>query len=156
MRVLPFISIAHKLDYQIRLCVLLGANLIAQFSKQMPTPRILVVDDEITVLKYMVTILRRHGYEVHSASNASAALQTAEELSCGLNLLITDVPMPGVSGDELERSLRRICPYVDVLVVSGALQEGNKGLVNCTVLKKPFLPTALTAAVSEILSSQIH
>ena len=129
---------------------------VAEFSKQMPTPRILVVDDEIAVLKYMVTILRKHGYEVHSASDASAALQTVEQLSCGLNLLITDVAMPGVSGDELVRSLRRICPNVDVLVVSGALQEGNRGLVNCPVLKKPFPPTALTEAVREILSSQIH
>ena len=122
----------------------------------MPKPRILVVDDEIAVLKYMVTILRRHGYEVHSASDASTALQTVEELSCGLNLLITDVAMPGVSGDELVRSSRRMCPYVDVLVVSGALQDGSKGLVNCRFLKKPFLPAALTAAVNEILSSQIH
>jgi DNA-binding response OmpR family regulator len=122
----------------------------------MSKPNILVVDDEIAVLKYMVTILTRHGYEVHSASDASAALQLVEQLSCGLNLLITDVAMPGVSGDQLVRSLRRMCPYVDVLVVSGALQEGNKGLVNCPVLKKPFLPTALTAAVNEILSRQIH
>jgi DNA-binding response OmpR family regulator len=99
--------------------------------------------------------LRRHGYEVHTATDASTALQTAEQLSCGLNLLITDLAMPGVSGDELVRSLRRICPYVDVLVVSGAMQEGGKGLVNCPILKKPFLPNALTAAVKEILSSQI-
>jgi CheY-like chemotaxis protein len=99
--------------------------------------------------------LRRHGYEVHSASDASTALQTVGQLSCGLNLLITDVAMPGMNGDELVRSLRRICPNVDVLVVSGALQEGSKGLVNCPVLKKPFPPTALTEAVEEILSSQI-
>jgi len=97
----------------------------------MPTPRILVVDDEIAVLNYMVTILRRHGYEVHTATDATDAIQTVEQLSCGLNLLITDVAMPGVSGDELVRSLRRVCPYVDVLGVSGALQESNKGLVNC-------------------------
>lgn len=122
----------------------------------MPTPRILVVDDEIAVLKYMVTILRRHGYEVHSASDAPTALQTAEQLSCGLNLLITDIAMPGVGGDELIRSLRRICPYVDVLVVSGALQEGNRGLVNCPILKKPFLPSSLAEAVKSILSSQIY
>ena len=135
---------------------MLGADPVAQFAKQMPNPRILVVDDEVAVLNYMVTILRRHGYEVHTASDATAALQAVEQLSCGLNLLITDLAMPGVSGDALVRSLRRICPYVDVLVVSGALQEGGKGLVNCPVLKKPFLPTALTAAVKEILSSQIH
>ena len=121
----------------------------------MPTPRILVVDDEIGVLKYTVTILRRHGYEVHAASDAPAALRIAEQLSCGLNLLLTDVAMPGVSGHELVRSVRRMCPYVDVLVVSGALQEGNQGLANCPFLKKPFSPTALATAVREILSTQI-
>jgi hypothetical protein len=121
----------------------------------MPTPRILVVDDEIAVLKYMVTILSRHGYEVHAASDVPTALQTAEQLSCELNLLITDIAMPGVSGSELVRWLRQKCPYVDVLVVSGALQEGNKGLANCAVLKKPFLPSALTGTVKEILNNQI-
>jgi two-component system cell cycle sensor histidine kinase/response regulator CckA len=119
-------------------------------------PRILVVDDEAAVLKYMLAILRRLGGELYSATDASTALQTAEKLTCGLNLLITDVAMPGMNGDELVRSISGICPYVDVLVVSGGLEEGNRGLVNCRFLKKPFLPNSLIEAVSEILSRQIH
>src|SRR5579863_10115304 len=122
----------------------------------MQTPRILVVDDEIAVLKYMVTILRRQGYEVHSASDAPAALKTVEKLSCGLNLLITDIVMPGTSGDELVRSLRRICPFVDVLIVTGALPESKKGLLNWPILKKPFRPNSLAEVVKQILGSQVH
>ncbi|HUB82092.1 MAG TPA: response regulator [Bryobacteraceae bacterium] len=121
----------------------------------MPTPRILVVDDEIAVLKYMVTILRRHGYEVHTASDAPTALQAAEQLSCGLNLLITDVAMPLMTGTELVRQIRQKCPYVDVLLVSGALTEENLRVENYLILKKPFEPSSLTKVVSEILANQI-
>jgi CheY-like chemotaxis protein len=122
----------------------------------MSNSRILVVDDEAAVLKYMVTILRRHGYEVHSACDAPTAMQTAEKLSCRLNLLITDVSMPVMNGGELVRRIRKMCPYVDVLIVSGALHENNQGLVNCPVLRKPFMPSALTETVSELLASQIY
>lgn len=122
----------------------------------MPTPKILVVDDETQVLNYMAAILRRHGYEVHQANDAHTALQTAEKLSCGLNLVITDVAMPEVSGDELVRQIRQKCPYVDVLLVTGALNEEELRVENCPVLKKPFLPTSLTKVVTEILANQIY
>ena len=102
-----------------------------------------------------MTLLRRKGYDVYSANDASAALQTAQELSCGLNVLITDVVMPGMSGDELVRTIRQICPYVDVLVITGALPESNQGLVNCRFLRKPFPANALLETVRDILASQI-
>ena len=117
--------------------------------------RILVVDDEQSIVNYVVTILRRNGYDVRSADNASAALQKAEELSCGLNLLITDIAMPGMDGDELVRRIRRICPYVDVLAMSGALPESHRGFVNCRFLKKPFSSNLLLETVNEILANQV-
>ena len=122
----------------------------------MSNARILVVDDEAAVLKYMVTILRRKGYDVYSANDAAAALKTAQELSCGLNVLITDVVMPGMNGDELVRTIRQICPYVDVLAITGALVESNQGLVNCRFLKKPFAPGVLLETVRDILDNQIY
>jgi DNA-binding response OmpR family regulator len=122
----------------------------------MSKPRILVVDDEAAVLTYIATILRRKGYDVYLADDASAALRTAETLSCGLNLLITDIVMPGMHGDELVRSIRKICPSVDVLVITGALGESSQGLANCRFLKKPFLPGVLVETVSEILDNQIY
>jgi two-component system, cell cycle sensor histidine kinase and response regulator CckA len=122
----------------------------------MPNARIMVVDDEPAVLNYMVTVLRRNGYDVHSAASASQALQKAQELSCGLNILITDIVMPGMTGDELVRSIRQICPYVDVLAVTGALDHSNQGFVNCRFLKKPFSPKLLVETVKDILSGQIH
>ena len=122
----------------------------------MHQPRILVVDDEAALLKYIGTILRRKGYDVYTADEASAALRTAEQLSCGLNLLITDIVMPGMQGDELVRSVRKICPYVDVVVMTGALGESSEGLPNFRLLKKPFQASVLLEAVREILDNQIY
>ena len=121
----------------------------------MSQARILVIDDEQSIVKYVVMILRRNRYDVHSANDASAALQKAEELSCGLNLLITDIVMPGMDGDELVRTIRRICPYVDVLAMSGALPESNRGFVNCRFLKKPFSSSLLLETVNDILANQV-
>jgi DNA-binding response OmpR family regulator len=117
--------------------------------------RILIVDDEPAVLKFMATVLRKSGYEVYSAQDASAAIQQAKQLSCGLNVLITDLLMPEKRGDELVREMRQICPYLDVLAVTGALAETNQGIVNCRVLQKPFSPRVLLATVKEILQGQI-
>ena len=113
------------------------------------------MDDEAAILNYIATNLRRQGYEVYAASDGIAALRKAEELSCALNLLITDVVMPGMNGNELVRAVREICPYMDVLAISGALPEANSGLVNCRFLKKPFLPRDLLQAVRNILENQI-
>ena len=124
----------------------------------MANARILVVDDETAVLNFMVTILRRKGYDVYPASDAATALAKAKDLSCGLNVLITDVVMPGMTGDELVRTIRKICPYVDVVVISGALAEENqtRGLANCRFLRKPFAPSLLMETVQDILSNQIY
>jgi DNA-binding response OmpR family regulator len=64
--------------------------------------------------------------------------------------------MPEVRGDELVRQIRQKCPYVDVLLVTGALPEEKLRVENCPILKKPFLPNSLAEAVKAILSSQIH
>lgn len=114
-----------------------------------------MVDDEPPVLNLIVRLLSRNGYDVTSASDALIALQKAEELSCGLNLLITDVAMPGMKGDELVRGIRQLCPYVDVLAISGALPEPGQGFINCRFLKKPFSPKVLLGIVQEILGNQI-
>ena len=118
-------------------------------------PTVLLVDDEAALLKLMALRLSRLGWKVHTAPDAVSAISIAERLSCHLNLLITDVNMPGMSGDALIRHIRMACPFVDVLAISGALPERHTGLANIQCLRKPFSMDRLAEAAHEILSAQL-
>ena len=121
----------------------------------MRAPNILVVDDEPAVLRLMAMALARQGWQIYQAKDAVTAVTTAKGLKCGLNLLITDIDMPGIAGDELIRQIRKMCPLVDVLAISGALPESSHGLANIPYLQKPFDMMRLAEVSREILSSQL-
>jgi two-component system, cell cycle sensor histidine kinase and response regulator CckA len=116
---------------------------------------ILVVDDEPAVLKMLARILRGAGFHVFEADAPERALEIADEVQCGLNLLVTDIQMPRMPGDELLRQIRMKCPFVDALAISGALPKGSPGLTGIPVLQKPFGVDELVATVKEMLSRQI-
>jgi CheY-like chemotaxis protein len=118
-------------------------------------PTVLVVDDEPALLNLMILKLRRMGWQVHSATSATAALEIADRLACQLNLLVTDIQMPGMPGDELIRCIRKACPFVDVLAITGALPEHAHGLPNVPFLQKPFPMAHLVEAASDILATQL-
>lgn len=118
-------------------------------------PTVLVVDDEPALLNLMALKLRRIGWQVHAARDAAAALEIADRLSCRLNLLVTDIQLPGMRGDELIRCIRKACPSVDVLAITGALPELARWLPNVPFLKKPFPMEELVAAAGDILASQL-
>jgi DNA-binding response OmpR family regulator len=121
----------------------------------MRTPIIMLVDDEPMMLKLMAVALAREGWQIYQAKDATTALETGKTLACGLNVLVTDIEMPGMPGDELIRHIRKLCPYVDVLAISGALPEGCSGLRNSRVLKKPFKMDLLAEEIQDILSVQV-
>lgn len=97
----------------------------------------------------------QHNWQIHPFTDAASVLSAARELRCGINLLVTDVQMPGIPGDELIRQIRRTCPHIDVLAVSGALPQGGAALGNIPILRKPFEMTALAEAVKDILATQL-
>ena len=121
----------------------------------MRTPNILVVDDEPSVLKLMATALAKHDWQIHQARDAEAALALAAGLHCGLNVLVTDLVMPGMAGEELIRRIRTTCPHIDVVAFSGALPEGSLGLTNVHVLRKPANMSELATVIREVLSVQL-
>jgi len=120
--------------------------------------RILLVEDEVELRHALHTVLRNSGYAVIEAEDAAAALRTAAKKDEAIDLVLTDVVMPHMSGLELVEELSALRPDAKVLLVSGHLnhpslrdRELPPGLA---FLPKPFLPRDLTAKIREVLDAE--
>src|SRR5205085_248363 len=80
---------------------------------------ILLVDDDLTLQEVAVELLRGAGYSVLAASSATEALALLDRHAGGIDLLLTDVVMPGASGSSLARSVLASRPGTRVLYTSG-------------------------------------
>lgn len=117
---------------------------------------ILVVDDEEDLRAAMRRILLRHGYTVLMAANAHDALSVVRAAQSPIQLLLTDVSMPGeVTAAELAEYAAARHPELRVLFVSGYSKEiaVDKGLVHpdADVVEKPFTQSGLVEAVGTAL-----
>jgi len=81
-----------------------------------PTPRILVVDDELSMREFLEIMLTRAGYEVSSAADTPQAVAAAQQGD--FDLVITDIRMPGGGGLEVLRRVKEICPETIVIMIS--------------------------------------
>jgi two-component system cell cycle sensor histidine kinase/response regulator CckA len=118
---------------------------------------ILVVEDEPSVRSLVARVLRRQGYNVYEASAASGALELLKD-SPHIDLLLTDVVLPGMGGPELAEAVEQVAPQVKVLFMSGytrdaAILSGRVG-PGVTLLEKPFTPDALARQVREVLDRE--
>ena len=117
-------------------------------------PRVLVVDDEESVRRFAEGALYHAGYEVAVASEGSEALRIAEEQG-PFDLLLADVVMREMQGDELARQVRRLYPDMRVLYFTGysdRLFEDRKVLWGKEAfVEKPVSMNGLLEAVSLIL-----
>lgn len=116
---------------------------------------ILIVDDEATLRSVFSDMMTRQGYRCITAANAVDALQIIESNLLELDLLVTDIKMPGaLDGVALAGKLREFQPDVAVLVITGypasaAMKEAkSRGF---RVLEKPFRQAELESAVAEQL-----
>ncbi len=121
---------------------------------QRPGPRrvrVLVVDDDEPTRRYVDRVLRDAGFETATAGDGLEALAVAQEFT-GIDLLLTDVVMPSMAGDELARRLRKMEPALKVLYLTGhsdVLFEDRPCLwEDEAYLDKPCRATALLQAVS--------
>jgi CheY-like chemotaxis protein len=80
---------------------------------------ILVVDDEVALRHAVAEILRSSGYNVLEAETATRALEVAREQRAQLDILLTDIVMPGLRGPELARRVTQIHPQIHVVYMSG-------------------------------------
>jgi len=102
-------------------------------------PRVLVVDDEEPIRMLLRTVLVQAGHEVHTASNAPAAIRLCTP-SASFDVVISDVVMPGMDGHELARWFAVQFPVSRVILMSGSDTgcDGCPYLDNCQRLCKPF------------------
>ncbi len=120
--------------------------------------RILVVDDEQMVRDLMVRALKSKGYEVLEASDGSEALEIIEEPSTEIDMVVTDVIMPRLTGLELVKRMREVQRDVPVLLVSGFSEEMFTGdavaASKLPLLRKPFRSNDLLDRVRDLLDSR--
>ena len=121
---------------------------------QLTGTRILVVDDEAPVRRIMARALARHGPDVHEAASAQEALEQLKTTG-GVDVLVTDISMPGMSGIDLARTLRTQGDSTPVLFVTGAhLDEKDEAAVaqlGDKVLRKPFDMAELARVVNRVI-----
>jgi PAS domain S-box-containing protein len=122
------------------------------------TETVLVVEDDPNVRHIVRTILEGYGYTVLEASDGEAALRLAESHAGPIDLLLSDVVMPGIGGRELARTLTGRARLSRVLFMSG--YEGESALlgsdaVSGPLLSKPFTPRQLATRVRDVLDQKM-
>jgi len=119
------------------------------------TETILLVEDEESVRQLVRDTLESNGYRVVEAENGEAGLQAAAAHSGNIDIVITDVVMPGMGGREMAQQLAKVRPETKVLYLSGYTEDAilNEGTIErgTAFLQKPFTLQSLSRKVREVL-----
>lgn len=117
-----------------------------------PPSRVLVVEDQPDVRKLLRALLEAEGHEVLEAGGAAAALQILESESPRPRLLVTDLVMPGLAGQDLVRRATALAPELRVLVISGYSSEESGPCDG--FLRKPFTPDQFSREIQRLLAAR--
>jgi len=119
---------------------------------------VLLVEDEESVRELVRLTLASRGYQVLEAENGESGLRIAESFKEHIDILITDVVMPGIGGRELARKLLLLRPAISVLYLSGYTEDAvvTRGPLGprTAFLQKPFTLQNLAKKVREVLHSK--
>jgi CheY-like chemotaxis protein len=117
-------------------------GLLEPAKEEGPVPTILLVEDEDGIRRLMHSQLEREGYQLLDARNAEEAELIAKAFQDPINVLVTDIVMPGMSGVQLAECLKRLRPEMKMLFVSGYRHDvlESYGLPNegADFLSKPY------------------
>jgi two-component system, cell cycle sensor histidine kinase and response regulator CckA len=118
--------------------------------------RILVVEDDDAVRRMTLEFLKIRGYKVIEARSAAAAIEWVKSHDESIDLVLTDVVMPGMKGRELAERLAQLRAGTRVLYMSAHAEDDaiNIGILSpgTAFIEKPFSPDQLAAKVREVLS----
>lgn len=115
------------------------------------TETVLVVDDEPLILTMAETILSEYGYKVFTANGGQKALAMLSRGDTHVDMLLTDLVMPGMSGRELIESVRQLYPTMKILCSSGFIMPERQA--GGLFLQKPFSSTELLVKVRQTIIS---
>ena len=120
---------------------------------------ILLVEDEESVRRLILELLNAHGYTVLEAADGIAALNIAQRAHGKIDLLLTDVVMPGMSGTQVAEKVTALHPETKVLYMSGytdfAVEHHQIPQQGRLLLRKPFTQQSLARKVREALETTI-
>lgn len=118
--------------------------------------RLLLVEDEDAVRSFAVRALQNKGYEVFEASSGDNALEVIDEKKPKLDLMVSDVMMPGMDGIELGKRVREMYPGLTIIFMSGYTEDKFKDDMGPDIhfLAKPFTLKQLAEKVKEVLDSK--
>ncbi len=115
--------------------------------------RVLLVEDDEDSRVLMAEALSEAGFEVYAAASGAAGLQTLAERS--VDVVVTDLGMPGMGGLEMARAAKEIAPTVPVVVVTGWMEREQAARAReesvDVVLTKPVDPVELLQALDGVL-----
>ncbi|MCB1217895.1 ABC transporter substrate-binding protein [bacterium] len=122
------------------------------------TERVLVVDDEASIVRVMYTTLSNLGYDVTACTASLDALERFRRDPAGFDVVISDQSMPGLTGNQLTLELRRLRPEIPVVICSGnntseSLEEGQRNGVSL-FLHKPVERGELARALRSLFDDQ--
>ena len=115
---------------------------------------ILVVDDNAIVLRAVAEVLRRANFQVLSADSGANAVELAKQTEGRIDLLLSDVDMPGMSGPDLGLILKKTRPQMHVMLMSGG-DNGNLLVLNYgwAFIQKPFVAAKLVQMIIAVVRS---
>jgi len=121
-----------------------------------PDDIILVVDDELSVLRMVTTVLASTPYRAVVAEDGHSGWETFLRVQDQVRLVLTDVVMPSMSGLELASKIREIRPEVKILLMTGYTDEvvEPESSFDLPLMRKPFLADDLRRRIAEMLESK--
>lgn len=132
-------------------------DLVPEVSTDLPTgtERILLVDDEDSIVRLEKIILNRLGYKVISHASSMEALDTFQLNPEEFDLVITDMTMPKMTGDVLAKKLNEIRPDIPVIICTGFSERINQGKASSIGIKgflmKPVVRSEMAKMVRKVL-----
>ena len=122
------------------------------------TETVLLVEDDASLRALAVRVLKNYGYEVLVASSGNEALAIASELHTLIDVVVSDVVMPGMNGRQLVEKLFEFRPEMPALLMSGYADDDTlrRGVLHgdTAFLQKPFTPDELARKLRGVLESK--